>query len=195
MKKFFLVIASAAILSLNANAEEYFAPGWFIGIKGGAQYTVGESSFGTLISPTAAINVGYQFRPWVGLRADISGWQGKGANIVAGADPVGTHADGIQHLVVLIYDRVCIDGNTIDYVYPHTGILQKLVLVIFPECITCKGVLFVESENLVNGLVVRQILRNYMKDTVLAAYVLLLEGCAPDFRRCHCRLFVIEHTE
>jgi len=78
MKKTILLIASALVLSLSANAEDYFAPGWYIGVKGGAQYTAGEGKFTNLISPNAAVNVGYQFTPVFGLRADINAWQGKG---------------------------------------------------------------------------------------------------------------------
>lgn len=86
MKKFILIIASALVLGISARAEDsstkaagqYFAPGWFIGVQGGAQYTAGEVAFKDLISPVAAFNFGYQFQPWFGLRANIAGWQGKG---------------------------------------------------------------------------------------------------------------------
>jgi len=78
MKKTIFLIASALVLSLSANAEDYFAPGWYVGVKGGAQYTAGEGKFKDLITPTASINVGYQFTPVFGLRADINGCQAKG---------------------------------------------------------------------------------------------------------------------
>lgn len=77
MKKTLLIIASALVMSIAAKADE-FVPGWYLGIKGGAQYTAGETSFGKLISPAAALNAGYQFTRTVGLRADIAAWQGKG---------------------------------------------------------------------------------------------------------------------
>ena len=92
MKKFLLVIATALMFGMNVKAEEYFAPGWFIGFKGGAQCTIGETTYGNLISPTAAFNVGYQFRPWFGLRADLSGWQGKGAIDVPGESKYSSYA-------------------------------------------------------------------------------------------------------
>ena len=76
MKKLLLIFVSS-VLALSASAEE-FVPGWFLGVQGGAQYTVGESQFKNLISPTASFNVGYQFNPWFSLRGDVNGWQGKG---------------------------------------------------------------------------------------------------------------------
>ena len=52
---------------------------WFIGVYGGIGQTVGETSFGNLISPAAGFNFGYRFTPVWSLRAGIGGWQGKGA--------------------------------------------------------------------------------------------------------------------
>lgn len=79
MKKTILSIVSAITLCIAANAQEYeFVPGWFTGVQGGAQYTAGEGSVGDLISPTASLNVGYQFKQWFGLRGDINAWQAKG---------------------------------------------------------------------------------------------------------------------
>ncbi len=80
MKKFFLVIASVLALSAGAFAQDTFYPGFTLGLKGGASHTVGESNdFLKLVSPSAALDLGYQISPVFGLRADISGWQGKGA--------------------------------------------------------------------------------------------------------------------
>lgn len=56
-----------------------FTPHWYMGIQAGAGFTRGEVKTGDLISPAAAIYGGYQFTPLWGLRAGISGWQGKGA--------------------------------------------------------------------------------------------------------------------
>ena len=80
MRKSFLVIASLC-LSLGAFAQtSEFTPGWYVGIKGGVGYTVGEySSFSKFLSPSAALNLGYQFSPVFGLRGDLSGIQGKGS--------------------------------------------------------------------------------------------------------------------
>ncbi len=80
MRKSILVIASLC-LSLGAFAQtSEFTPGWYAGIKGGVGYTVGEySSFSKFLSPSAALNLGYQFTPVFGLRGDLSGLQGKGS--------------------------------------------------------------------------------------------------------------------
>lgn len=73
---------AALLLSLTAaNAQksaDEFSGYWFIQLQGGVGLTVGETSFGDLISPTAAFNFGYRFTPVWGLRAGLSGWQGKG---------------------------------------------------------------------------------------------------------------------
>ena len=67
-------MAVAAALSFgsafaqNAGNEE-FDGHWFIQLQGGIGQTVGETSFGDLISPAAALN----------LRAGVSGWEAKGA--------------------------------------------------------------------------------------------------------------------
>lgn len=68
-----------AAFGATANAQDTFYPGFQWGVKGGVGYTVGETSnFGKLISPSAGIDLGYQFTPVFTLRADIAGWQGKG---------------------------------------------------------------------------------------------------------------------
>lgn len=60
------------------NAE--FNPHFFLQLQAGAGYTVGEArSFGDLVSPAAAINVGYRFSPLFGLRLGASGWEAKGS--------------------------------------------------------------------------------------------------------------------
>ena len=51
---------------------------WFIQVQGGIGHTIGEASFGNLISPAAAFNFGYRFTPVWSLRAGLDGWQGKG---------------------------------------------------------------------------------------------------------------------
>lgn len=62
-----------------AVAEELeFNPHWFMQLQVGGGYTIGEADFKDLISPAAAINVGYKFSPLFGLRAGGSGWQAKG---------------------------------------------------------------------------------------------------------------------
>ena len=55
-----------------------FKPHWFMQVQVGAAHTVGEAKFADLISPPAAINVGYQFAPAWQARIGGSGWQAKG---------------------------------------------------------------------------------------------------------------------
>ena len=55
-----------------------FKPHWFIQAQIGAAHTVGEAKFTDLISPAAALNVGYKFAPAFGARIGASGWQAKG---------------------------------------------------------------------------------------------------------------------
>ena len=54
-----------------------FTPHWFIQAQVGAAHTVGEAKFTDLISPAAALNVGYKFAPAFGARLGVSGWQAK----------------------------------------------------------------------------------------------------------------------
>ena len=79
MKKLILVIASALALSAGAFAQDTFYPGFTLGLKGGASHTIGETNdFFKLVSPSAAVDLGWQISPVFGLRVDLSGWQGKG---------------------------------------------------------------------------------------------------------------------
>ena len=82
-----MILAAAAVL-LSGGAvsardgfpkTDEFRGHWYIQVQGGAGQTVGETSFGSLISPSAAFNFGYWFTPVWGLRAGLGGWQGKGA--------------------------------------------------------------------------------------------------------------------
>lgn len=59
--------------------QTVFAPHFYLTVQGGAAETLGEASFGDLISPAAALNIGYKFNPVFGLRLGVSGWQAKGA--------------------------------------------------------------------------------------------------------------------
>ena len=80
MKKVFLTL-SLALLCLGAfaqSADEFF-PGWYLGAKGGISLTAGETHANNLLSPRAALDLGYQFTPVFGLRGQLSAWEGKGA--------------------------------------------------------------------------------------------------------------------
>ena len=78
MKK---IIATIALISLSVCAfaqKSEFTPGWYGYVKGGVGYTVGETTNNNLLTPGAALGLGYQFSPVFGLRGDLSGIQGKG---------------------------------------------------------------------------------------------------------------------
>ena len=62
MKKVILVLSSVLALSLSVKAQDFY-PDWYFTIKGGAGETIGETTFDKLISPAAALNLGYQFTP------------------------------------------------------------------------------------------------------------------------------------
>lgn len=56
-----------------------FNPHWYGQLQVGGQETLGEGSFGKLLSPNAQIAVGYQINPLFGLRLGAGGWLSKGA--------------------------------------------------------------------------------------------------------------------
>ena len=55
-----------------------FKPHWFIQAQIGAAHAIGEAKFTDLVSPAAALDVGYKFAPAFGARVGVSGWQAKG---------------------------------------------------------------------------------------------------------------------
>ncbi len=64
--------------SVSVERTVSFRPHLFLQPQVGAGLTVGEVSASHLISPAAAINLGYRFTPAFSLRAGLSGWQGRG---------------------------------------------------------------------------------------------------------------------
>lgn len=82
LKNFILsCLAVVAALSVNAQevekTENIFKPHWYLQGQIGAQYTLGEISFGDLISPNAQIGVGYNFNKVLGARFSVNAWQSK----------------------------------------------------------------------------------------------------------------------
>ena len=77
-----LLMSSTVAFSQEQRIKEpekiTFKPHWFIQAQIGAAHTVGEAKFTDLISPAAALNVGYKFAPAFGARVGVSGWQAKG---------------------------------------------------------------------------------------------------------------------
>ena len=61
----------------QAATKEVFNPHWFVQAQMGGQYTLGEVSFGDLISGNAQVAVGYKFSPVWALRLAVGGWQSK----------------------------------------------------------------------------------------------------------------------
>ena len=59
--------------------EEVFNPHWYLQAQIGVQETLGETSFGKLISPNGQLALGYQFNPYIGTRLVLNAWQSKGA--------------------------------------------------------------------------------------------------------------------
>lgn len=71
---------SAITVAQNVSDNKVeFNPHWYMQVQGGISHTLGETSFGDLLSPALGIYGGYQFTPLWGLRAGISGWEAKGA--------------------------------------------------------------------------------------------------------------------
>lgn len=87
MKRIILLAATFLAISLAAFSQERqimeegkveFKPHAFIQLQGGVAHTLGEAKFADLISPAAALNLGYKFNPVFGMRLGASGWEGKG---------------------------------------------------------------------------------------------------------------------
>ena len=71
--------AIAQVKFADKDGNEYtFKKHAFLDLQGGAQYTLGESKFGDLISPNVQLGLGYQFNPVFGMRLQVNGWQSKG---------------------------------------------------------------------------------------------------------------------
>src|SRR5690554_2574595 len=87
MKKIFTYLIALSFLPMLMMAQEreikeegktIFKPHAYLQLQGGAAHTLGEADFMDLISPAAALNLGYNFSPVFGMRLGASGWQGKG---------------------------------------------------------------------------------------------------------------------
>ena len=118
MKKTLLAIAVLLLTSgmmLGQEKEksyDEFSGHWLIGVQGGIGQTLGETRFGTLISPAASVWFGYQFTPVWGLRAGLSGWQARGA-VVDGSTSVYRY-NYLQGNVDVLVDLCGIAGYRAD---------------------------------------------------------------------------------
>ena len=72
------IAVSAQEQRIKEEGKTEFKSHWLMQVQVGAAHTVGEAKFTDLISPAAAINVGYQFAPSWQVRIGVSGWQAKG---------------------------------------------------------------------------------------------------------------------
>ena len=70
----FAVVAQTGPQNLRIKEEgkTVFNPHWYMQAQAGASYTVGETSFGDLISPAMGVYAGYQISPVWGVRAGLS---------------------------------------------------------------------------------------------------------------------------
>lgn len=90
LNKIFLT-ASLLMAGVCANAQEavteyVFQPHWYGQLQFGFQETLGEGSFGKLMSPNIQLMFGKKFNPYIGLRFGVNAWQSKGAISVTGYD-------------------------------------------------------------------------------------------------------------
>ena len=95
MRKFIIHFLMIALLPLSTFAQErevkeegktVFKPHAYLQLQGGAAHTLGEAKFMDLVSPAAALNLGYNFSPVFGMRLGASGWQGKGGWVAPSQD-------------------------------------------------------------------------------------------------------------
>lgn len=82
VKKFILsCLAAVAVFGLSAQeaekTENVFVPHWYVQGQFGAQYTLGEVSFGKLVAPNAQLTFGRQFSEVLGARFGVNAWQSK----------------------------------------------------------------------------------------------------------------------
>lgn len=75
-----LGFVSASAQAPEMRTEYVFNPHWYVQLQGGAQYTLGEVSFGDLLSPNVQLGVGYQFDKVFGARIGVNAWQSKGGS-------------------------------------------------------------------------------------------------------------------
>lgn len=84
-----LAMGCTAVSAQEAKTVDVFNPHWYGQVQIGGQYTLGEISFGKLLSPNAQIGVGYNFNKVVGARLSVNAWQSKaGQEVSYQSDPL-----------------------------------------------------------------------------------------------------------
>jgi outer membrane protein OmpA-like peptidoglycan-associated protein len=66
--------------SAESKTVTVFSPHWYLQGQIGGQYTLGEVSFGDLLSGNVQVAAGYNFTPVWGLRLSLDAWQSKGGS-------------------------------------------------------------------------------------------------------------------
>ncbi|CCY64526.1 ompA/MotB domain protein [Prevotella sp. CAG:1124] len=86
------LVGSNALAQTQETVNPEFNGHWFVSAHGGVQYTLGEASFGDLLSPTVQVSGGYQFTPWLATRLSVGAWQSKGgfSGYMVGGQPTTT---------------------------------------------------------------------------------------------------------
>lgn len=72
-----LLGGAASAQSQTSESQETFKSHWYLLPQFGVGHHRGEAKFEKLISPTAALSLGYQFNPILGLRLGASGWEAR----------------------------------------------------------------------------------------------------------------------
>ena len=99
-----------AVRSVDAVETKEFTPHWFMQIQAGGAYTIGETNtFKDLVSPAAAVSVGYKFNPLLGLRVGASGWQARGIWVAPREDYKFNYMQGNVDLMLSLTNAFC--GN------------------------------------------------------------------------------------
>lgn len=75
-----LALGCTGAMAQQTTTETVFNPHWYVRGQVGGQYTLGEVSFGDLLSPNAQVAVGYNFTKLWGARLNINAWQSKGGS-------------------------------------------------------------------------------------------------------------------
>lgn len=78
------ILASAGVLFAQQSKTDErveFRSHWNLQVQGGVAYTLGETSFGELLSPAAFLSANYKFHHAWGVRVGLGGWQGRGVAV------------------------------------------------------------------------------------------------------------------
>ncbi len=108
---------------VKIESKVIFKPHWFMQVQAGAAHTIGEADFSDLISPVAAINVGYKFAPIFGVRVGASGWQAKGGWVTPQQTYAFNYLQGNADLMVDLSTLFCkLNPNRVFNAYLFGGV-------------------------------------------------------------------------